>query len=112
MSLGDYTKCDLCASTAKLDITALEKQLTAYLIMLADEIRNLLSPHRDINTNFKDAVSSFSSTGSRSLTLLSKSFSETAELLHTIQKSYNRKIECVNLLNQEKLNDKLDKTSC
>ena len=98
MSLGDYTKCDLSYGLAKLDITAIEKQLTTLLVMLANNMRDILSPHSIVKTDFKEQVSSFSCTGSRSLMLLSKHFAETAEVLHTIQESNTREIECVNLL--------------
>jgi hypothetical protein len=107
MSLGTKTKCDLCYDTAKLDITALDKQLRYRFFSLVQQIHditgvigNVVSINAQHQQIFETAC-----TKSNTLHSLIEQLAITAELADTIQNTKStedhkviRDIQCVNLL--------------
>lgn len=100
MSLKDYTECDLCADTAKIDIAALDEQLRYRFFSLVRQIHNITA---EIGYVFKledmqQQVFETACHKSKTLQSLIKQLAITAELADTIQKSGSRQIISVNLL--------------
>jgi len=98
MSLGDFTKCDLSAGLAKIDLEMLTKQIEIYYYSMLDKMRQKMSEVQYDNTsvdNRRNAIASMSSTGSTAITRLANNIAETSELLHTLYNTDNREIEIV-----------------
>ena len=96
MSLGNFTKCDLSADKAKIDLDKLIKQIEIHFYSLVNQIRQKADKiqYAEIEDR-RENVSSMSSTGSNDFILLTKNLAETTELLHTLYESSERKIEIV-----------------
>lgn len=96
MSLGKYTKCDLSAGLAKLDLEMLTKQMEIHFYGLMDKMRKKVT---DIQYAVIDQrgenVASMSSTGSDEVMSLAQNIAEVTELLHTLKETSDRKIEIV-----------------
>ena len=100
MSLGKYTKCDLDANTAKLDLTILIKQVEIHYYSLLEKMENKVSEVRNDSisfTNRKEALLKMASTGSDKVSRLAEQIAETTELLYTLYNTAGRKIEIVNI---------------
>ena len=96
MSLGEYTKCDLCADKAKIDIEKLTKQTELHFYSIVDKIRKKADNIQYANIQDRRVnVASMSSTGAKDFIQLSKNLAETTELLHTLYESSERTIEIV-----------------
>ena len=95
MSLGTYTKCDLSAGIAKIDLEKLTKQVENHFYSLIEKIRQKASDIKYDTLRIesrKSNVSSMSSTGAEEFIRLSKSVAETTELLHTLYNAEDRKL--------------------
>ena len=98
MSLGTYTKCNLSADIAVIDLTILTKQVELRFYSLVNEIKTTTEKilHDTLKTdNRKENVFSMSVTGSNKLIELTKNLAETTELLHTLQETEEREIEII-----------------
>ena len=98
MSLGKYTKCDLSAASAKLDVEKLTKQTEIHFYSLMEKIRVKSTDIKNDSLTIDDRmsnVSSMSSTGADDFIRLSQSIAETTELLHTLYHTTDRKITIV-----------------
>jgi len=95
--LGDYTECDLSSKESKLDISAVEEQLRYHYFALLNEIRTIISCDNWNKEEVNDRISSLVSTGSAFLKYKVMSLAKTAEILHTLNCRYSRKITNVNL---------------
>ena len=100
MSLGDKTKCDLCAEYAKIDITALNEVLRHKVFELNSEIRSITTEIYSVlsKADAENEISKIVSYNGRKLKNLIKELTITAELSRTILNSGNREIVPVNLL--------------
>ena len=96
--LGKYTKCDLSAGVAKLDLEKLTKQVELHFYSLMNRMREKISTVQydtvEID-NRKHALSSMSSTGADDIITMAQNIAETSELWHTLHETANRKIEIV-----------------
>lgn len=98
MSLGKYTKCDLDANTAKLDLAILTKQIEIHYYSLLEKMQNKVSEVRNDSISFtirKEALLSMASTGADTVSRLAEQIAETTELLYTLYHTSERKIEIV-----------------
>jgi hypothetical protein len=95
--LGTYTKCDLSAGKAKLDLEMLTKQMEIHFYGLIDKMRKKVTDiqyQTDLDQR-KDNVASMSSTGSKDILNMAQNIAEVTELLHTLNETENREIEIV-----------------
>ena len=93
-----YTKCDLSAGIAKLDIEILTKQVEIHFYKLVNDIRQKMSDIQYETLSVekrKENVFKMTASGANDIINLSKNLAETAELLHTLQEKTERKIEIV-----------------
>ena len=104
MSLSSFTKCDLSAGIAKLDITELYEQLQRRLYNLTTLAKAKLEIQVTALPTVKDTdkfAADFCCTGARCIKQLVYDIERTAELLHTIAETQDREIICINLLKEE-----------
>jgi hypothetical protein len=95
--LGTFTKCDLSAGEAKLDLVMLTKQMEIHFYGLMDKMRKKVT---DIQYQIepdqrKDNVASMSSTGSKDILNMAQNIAEVTELLHTLHETTDRVVEIV-----------------
>ncbi len=94
MSLGNKTNCDLSFDEAVIDrselIKSLEYQYTYLLLCISNFGNDYRNRQLLCDKGKQYGVSSFVSTGNRSLNMLVDQLGKTAELLHTIKESITR----------------------
>ena len=98
MSSGDFTKCDLSAGLAKLDLTVLKKQTENHFYSLMREmekqVKEVINESMTIEDR-KEQLLSMTSHKSKSIIRLSNQIAEVSELLHTLYNTDDREIEIV-----------------
>ena len=97
MSL-EFTKCDLSAGIAKIDLKALTNQTENRFYSLMEQLGKKVNEARDnsmTKEDRKETLLSMVSHGSQSIMRLSSDIAVTAELLYTLYNTDDRKIEIV-----------------
>ena len=98
MSLGKYTKCDLSAGIAKIDIEKMTNQMENHFFSLMEKMEKRVSDVRNASLTRekrKKSLSCMSSYGVADVVNLTKQISETTELLHTLYEISGREIQII-----------------
>ena len=98
MSLGEKTKCDLSAGTAKLDLTVLRKQTENHFYSLMGKLGrkvNEVTSNSMTEKDRKDQLLSMTAHGAKGLCTLTEQIAEVTELLHTLYNTEGREITIV-----------------
>ena len=90
MGLGNTTKCDLCANTAKIDKQILIETLILQFRLLREKIIKETQPLETMNNDINVLAFEFTVHRTRTLESLVKALGKTAELLHTLKESDTR----------------------
>ena len=96
--LGTFTKCDLSAGLAKLDLPMLTKQMEIHFYGLMDKMRKKVTDVQYGNMakdDRRDALSSMSATGSKDILNMAQNIAEVTELLYTLYETPTREIEII-----------------